>query len=572
MKLLSVMFLLITLLVSDLSAQMAETVYTNGKIYTMDEEQPWVEAVAIKDGEFIRVGSAEQVKPLVGKDTEVVDLHGDFVMPGILDLHSHPFITPWYGTMNLKLQNPNDPEKILQEVKAYAAANPDRTWILGGQYGTGIFPDDAPNKAMLDAIVPDRPVVLLDQTGHTSWLNSKALEMAGINKDTESNHLMVILKDPETGEPTGTIRELSLQMVERVIPQATAEQYAKPIEQVFDDFASLGITAQQTAEGHRAPLQALKMLEAQGRLKQRVFVSWDWKTTLNLAYTLEDIEEQIENRANYESEMIRPNYVKIFSDGSPMAGTALLLMPYEDDPQTIGAANMSVADFAEAFIKFDKMGVGVHVHSLGSGSIRRVIEAFEIMKQKNGESGVRHKIAHNMMISKQDLSRLAKIKDVNLDFSPPLWYPNPGVVKTLPPKIGDVRYQMIYPVKSALQAGLHVGQGADWQTAYPTPNPFPALEGMITRQNPDNPNFGSLNAAEAVSLAQALKIFTLGGAWVLGAENEIGSIEEGKFADMIILDQNLFDLEKAQRLDRISKTKVLKTILGGRVIYDPLAN
>ncbi len=572
MKLLSVMFLLITLFVSDLSAQMAETVYTNGKIYTMDEEQPWVEAVAIKDGKFIRVGSAEKVKPLVGKDTEVVDLHGDFVMPGILDLHSHPFITPWYGTMNLKLQNPNDPEKILQEVKAYAAANPDRTWILGGQYGTGIFPDDAPNKAMLDAIVPDRPVVLLDQTGHTSWLNSKALEMAGINKDTESNHLMVILKDPETGEPTGTIRELSLQMVERVIPQATAEQYAKPIEQVFDDFASLGITTQQTAEGHRAPLQALKMLEAQGRLKQRVFVSWDWKTTLNLAYTLEDIEEQIENRANYESEMIRPNYVKIYSDGSPMAGTALLLMPYEDDPQTIGAANMSVADFAEAFIKFDKMGVGVHVHSLGSGSIRRVIEAFEIMKQKNGESGVRHKIAHNMMISKQDLSRLAKIKDVNLDFSPPLWYPNPGVVKTLPPKIGDVRYQMIYPVKSALQAGLHVGQGADWQTAYPTPNPFPALEGMITRQNPDNPNFGSLNAAEAVSLAQALKIFTLGGAWVLGAENEIGSIEEGKFADMIILDQNLFDLEKAQRLDRISKTKVLKTILGGRVIYDPLAN
>ncbi|MCP4082225.1 MAG: amidohydrolase [Planctomycetaceae bacterium] len=572
MKLLSVMFLLITLFVSDLSAQMAETVYTNGKIYTMDEEQPWVEAVAIKDGKFIRVGSAEKVKPLVGKDTEVVDLHGDFVMPGILDLHSHPFITPWYGTMNLKLQNPNDPEKILQEVKAYAAANPDRTWILGGQYGTGIFPDDAPNKAMLDAIVPDRPVVLLDQTGHTSWLNSKALEMAGINKDTESNHLMVILKDPETGEPTGTIRELSLQMVERVIPQATAEQYAKPIEQVFDDFASLGITTQQTAEGHRAPLQALKMLEAQGRLKQRVFVSWDWKTTLNLAYTLEDIEEQIKNRANYESEMIRPNYVKIYSDGSPMAGTALLLTPYEDDPQTIGAANMSVADFAEAFIKFDKMGVGVHVHSLGSGSIRRVIEAFEIMKQKNGESGVRHKIAHNMMISKQDLSRLAKIKDVNLDFSPPLWYPNPGVVKTLPPKIGDVRYQMIYPVKSALQAGLHVGQGADWQTAYPTPNPFPALEGMITRQNPDNPNFGSLNAAEAVSLAQALKIFTLGGAWVLGAENEIGSIEEGKFADMIILDQNLFDLEKAQRLDRISKTKVLKTILGGRVIYDPLAN
>lgn len=555
-----------------LNAQTADSVYLNGKIYTSNDQQPWASAVAIKDGEFLEVGSDDLISSLVGESTKVIDLRGAFAMPGILDLHSHPFITPWYGSMNLKIQNPRDPEKIVQEVEAYAKANPDRTWILGGQYGSGVFPDDAPHKSLLDQVVPDRPVVILDQTGHTSWLNSKALEMAGITKDSPSNNLFVILKDPETGEPTGTIRELSLQLVERVIPQASAEQYAKPIQQVFDDFVSYGVTTQQTAEGHRAPLEALKMLESKGELKQRVFVSWDWKTTLNLAYSLEDIEKQIRNRAEYDSDLIRPNYVKIFSDGSPMAKTSLLLEPYEDEPDSIGFANMSKADFAAAFIKFDKMGVGVHVHSIGSGTIRRVIEAFEIMKKENGESGVRHKIAHNMMISPDDLSRLARLENVNLDFSPPLWYPNPGVVTTLPPKIGDKRYQMIYPIKSAVEAGLHVGQGSDWQTAYPTPNPFPAIEGMITRQNPDNPNFGTINLKEAVSLDQALKIFTIEGAWVLGAENEIGSIEKGKRADMIVLDQNLFDLEKAGRIDRISKTHVLKTILDGKVVYDPIGD
>ena len=251
---------------------------------------------------------------------------------------------------------------ILEEVRAYATADPDKKWILGGQWHVGIYPDDAPKKEWLDEIVPDRPVVLLDQTGHTSWLNSKALELAGIANDTPTDHLYVIVKDNETGEPTGTIRELALQIAERVIPQATAEQYAKPIEEIFDMFLSYGITSQQPAEGHRAPLDALKLLESKGQLKQRVFVSWDWKTTLNLAYTVEDIETQIKNRSKYESDKVRPNYVKIFADGSPGARTSLLLKHYVGEPDFIGQANMSTEEFADAFIKFDKMGVGVHVH------------------------------------------------------------------------------------------------------------------------------------------------------------------------------------------------------------------
>jgi hypothetical protein len=331
-------------------------------------------------------------------------------------------------------------------------------------------------------------------------------------------------------------------------------------------FLSYGITALQSAEGHRAPLEGLKLLESDGRLHQRVFVSWDWKTTLNLAYTLEDIEAQIQNRSIYESEFIRPNYVKIFADGSPSSFTSALIEPYSHNPSFYGDANMTVEEFAEAFKMFDDWGVGVHVHAMGDGTIRRVIDALEMMKEANGDSGVRHKVAHNTMITPEDLSRVAAMKDVNIDFSPPLWYPHAGGKATFQPPIGEERFAKIYPVRTALeQVGLHVGQGADWLTANPTPDPFIAIEGFVTRESPFDPEMpGTLGVDQAITLEEAIAICTIEGAWVLGVEGELGSLEVGKFADMIVLDQNLFEIDARE----IYGTQVLQTIVGGEVVYD----
>ena len=543
----------------------ADAAFLNGRIYTVDETRPWVEAVAIRDGRFIVVGTDEEVGAVLGDETQVVDLEGRFVMPGVFDLHSHPFITPWYGSMNLSLQQSGDAEAILEEVRAYAEAHPEKEWIIGGQWLLGVFPGDDPHKAMLDRIVPDRPVALLDQTGHSMWLSSRALELAGITQETPTSQLVVIEKDAKSGEPTGTIREQAMQLVERVIPQASPQEYADVIADIFDMFLSYGVTSQQTAEGHRVPLEALGRLEAEERLRQRVFVSWDWKTTLNLAYSVEEIERQIENRSAYESELVRPNYVKIFADGGPGARTSLLLEPYEGDPDFFGDANMTTEEFAEAFAAFDKMGVGLHVHAMGDGTIRRVVDALEIMKQANGDSGVRHKVAHNTMVTPEDLRRLASMKDVNIDFSPPIWYPHAGALSSFVPAVGAERFGRAYPVKPALATGLHVGQGADWLTANPTPDPFIAIEGLVTRKNPFDPGMtGTLNPSEAISLPQAIAICTLEGAFVLGVENELGSIEVGKRADMIVLDQNLFGIEP----DHISNTRVLQTILGGAVVFE----
>ena len=551
------------------AGEIADTVYTNARIYTVNEAQPWAEAVAIKDGRFLVVGSNADVDAVTGEDSEIHDLGGRFVMPGIFDLHAHPFITPWYGGMNLQLAGADTKEEILDAVEAYAAAHPEREWLIGGQWLLGIFPDDSPRKEWLDELVPDRPVALLDQTGHGMWLNSKAMELAGITRDTETSQLIVIHKDPATGEPTGAINEQALQLVERVIPQASPEEYAEPIAEIFEMFLSYGITSQQTAEGHRAPLDAVKLLESGGRLEQRVFVSWDWKTTLNLAYTLEDIESQIQNRAAYASDLVYPNYVKIFADGGPFSATSLLLEPYEEtfvgESGVYGGANLTEEEFAEAFAMFDSWGVGVHVHAMGDGTIRRVVNALIAMKEANGDSGVPHKVAHNTMIQVEEIQRLAEMKDVNVDFSPPIWYPHAGATPGLMAAVGPERTGKTYPIKTALASGLSVGQGADWLTANPIPDPFISIESMITRSNPfDEAMPGRINPDEAITLEQALYIATLGGAEVLGVADRLGSIRPGKLADMIVLDQNLFEID----VEQIYGTQVQQTILGGNVAYE----
>lgn len=561
-------FTLILFACSKAPLETADTIFFNGTIYTVDDAQNWAEAVAIKDGKFIFVGSTEQAKKLKGGTTDLIDLKGQFVMPGIFDLHSHPFITPWYGNMNLQLTGADTKEKILGMVKDYADANPDKDWIIGGQWLLGVFPNDSPKKEWLDEIVSDRPVALLDQTGHGMWLNSKALDLAGITKDTPTNQLIVIHKDEATGEPTGTINEQTLQMVEIVIPQAKPEEYISYITEIFEMFLSYGITSQQSAEGHKVPLEALQIMEQKGALNERVFVSWDWKTTLNLAYSLDNIEDQIKNREKFASDFIYPNYVKIFADGGPFSATSGLLDPYLSSftgkPDFYGGSNLSEEEFVEAFKMFDTWGVGVHVHAMGDGTIRTVINALEIMKRENGDSGVHHKIAHNTMLNKEDIPRLALLKDVNIDFSPPIWYPHKGATPGLIAALGEERTNAIYPIKSALESGLSVGQGADWLTANPTPDPFIAIESMISRSNPfDESMTGQINPKEAITLEQALFICTLGGAEVLGVDDILGSIEKGKFADMIILDQNLFEIEA----NAIYGTEVVQTIVGGKVVY-----
>jgi predicted amidohydrolase YtcJ len=543
------------------AAQVAETVYRNGKIYTVDEARPWVEAVAIKDGKLIAVGSNDDVGAYVSEVTEVIELQGKMVMPGIVDLHVHPFVTPLFNIINLDFSDPTNPETMMSELGEFAASHPDKKWIRGGSWGVGVFPGNNPSKALIDEVVSDRPVVLIDQTGHSYWLNSKGLELVGIDADTVSDGLNIIEKDAKTGEPTGVVRESALRLVEKVAEQPTEAEYAEAFAGVFREFNSGGVTSMQTAEGNARWLDVVQGLEGNGHLTMRLFIGWDWHTHQTTPYTNDEMDEQIAQRAKYESALVSPNYVKIFLDGAPDGYAVPFLEPYADGSGKHGVGKISPDELRDVVIAFDAQGVGTFMHSIGDASTRAALDAIEAARKANGQTGVRHKIAHLTWVHPDDVPRFGTIPGVAGEISPAVPYPS-AAFESYIDLVGEERYQRVFAARSLIDAGAHLGYGSDWLTLIP-PSPWMPMQGFVTRRNPAAPEKGELGQNETLTVEQVIRVFTINGAYAVGAEEQIGSIEVGKAADLIVLDRNLFEIPPTD----IRNVRVLRTVLAGRVVH-----
>jgi len=544
----------------------ADTVYTNGRIYTVNEAQPWVEAVAIKDGKFMVVGSNADVEAVTGEGTEVVDLGGRMAMPGLIDVHQH-VLSVAQDRANLTIEDPTDVDAMLEQIREYAAANPDLTFIRGGSWNLGVFPGNSPRKELLDEIVPDRPVYLISQTGHSAWANSKALEMAGISRETPQTNQIVYDADPDTGEPSGTVREFAMSMVERTLPATPTEPYASGLGSVMSEFSSYGFTSLKPAEGSQSWMEGAAYLESQGGLTMRLFPAWDWRTSISLATEVEDADELIARWSDFETELIYPRYVKIYYDTSPDSYTALLLEDYEGRPGYKGQSNLGKEESLEAIATFNADGLGVLVHVLGDGGARELVDIFAEVRERNGDNGVPMHFSHGWMARPDDIQRLSSVGNTCMDFSPALSYPAPEIIGSMVPPLGEERYQKFFNVRSAFETGMPVAFGSDWASALiPEPNGFHQMQSWITRQDPQDPSSGTLNADQAITLEQAVRGFTLGGAECLGFgwEDKLGSIEEGKLADFVVLDRNLFEIPIAE----LYQTQVERTVLGGAVVFD----
>ena len=548
------------------SGNSADVVYTNGRIYTVNEAQPWAEAVAIKDGTFLVVGSNADVESVTGEGTEVVDLGGRMAMPGLIDVHQH-VLSVAQDRANLTIEDPTDVDAMLEQIRKYAAANPDLTFIRGGAWNLGVFPGNSPRRELLDEIVPDRPVYLLSQTGHSAWANSKALEMAGISRETPQTSQIVFDTDPDTGEPSGTVREFAMSMVEKVLPPTPTEPYASGLESVMSEFSSYGFTALKPAEGSLSWVEGAAYLESQGGLTMRLFPAWDWRTSISLTTETEEADRLIARWSDFESELIYPRYVKIYYDTSPDSYTALLLEDYEGRPGYKGQSNLGKEESLEAIATFNADGLGVLVHVLGDGGARELVDIFAEVRERNGDNGVPMHFSHAWLARPEDIQRLSRVGNTCIDFSPALNYPAPEIIGSMVPPLGEERYQRFFNVRSAFETGMPVAFGSDWSSALiPEPNGFHQMQSWITRQDPQDPSSGTLNADQAITLEQAIRGFTLGGAHCLGFgwENKLGSIEEGKLADFIVLDRNLFEIPIAE----LYQTQVERTVLGGAVVFD----
>jgi predicted amidohydrolase YtcJ len=547
------------------AGEAADTVYTNGRIYTVNEAQSWAEAVAIKDGRFLVVGSNADVEAVTGEGTEVVDLGGRMAMPGLIDVHQH-VMSVAAGWANLKIEDPSDADAMLEQIREYAEANPDVEMIRGEPWNLGVFPGNSPRKELLDEIVPDLPVYLIGQTGHSAWANSKALEMAGINKETPQTSQVVYDTDPDTGEPSGTVREFAMSMVEKVLPPTPTEAFASSLETILRDFGSYGFTSLKPAEGNRLWMEGTAYLESEGGLTMRLFPAWDWRTSISLTTEVEEPDALIARWSDFETELIYPRYVKIYYDTSPDSYTALLLDDYEGRPGYKGQSNLGKEASLESIAAFNSDGLGVLVHVLGDGGARELVDIFAEVRERNGDNGVPMHFSHAWMARPEDIQRLSGVGNTCIDFSPALNYPAAEIIGSMVPPLGEARYQRFFNVRSAFETGMPVAFGSDWASALISePNGFHQMQSWITRQDPQDPSSGTLNADQAITLEQAIRGFTLGGAHCLGFgwEERLGSIEEGKLADFIVLDRNVFE----EPIENLYQTKVDLTVLGGKPVY-----
>ena len=541
----------------------ADAVYRGGRIYTVDDARSWADAVAIADGRFVAVGSNAEIEAYVGPGTRVVDLAGRMAMPGIHDMHAHPVEGGFQHLYECSFPFTTPLGAIVEQVRKCAARAAKGEWIRGGQWAAETLESNRPpTRALLDAAAPDHPVFLIDSTYHNAWVNSQALARLGIDASTPDPAGGVIVRDAATGAPTGILFDNAAYGAMKRLPLRTDAQYRAAIQWAVAVVNALGVTALKDALADGHAVKAYAALDRAGKLDLRVATCRPWRAT----WTESDADEarNLEHWADDQTVHVRTGFAKIFVDGIPPTRTAAMLDPYLPDPKHgagfKGELQHSQADLDAALIRLDGLGLTVKMHATGDGALRAGLDAIAAARKANGSSYLRHEIAHAELASPADIPRFKSL-DAVAELSPILWYPSP-LVEVMATVIGRERADRFWPIKSMRDTGVQMVSGSDWPSVVPSPSPWPGIEAMVTRRDPEGVAPGALAPDQAIGLADAIAIYTRNGATALRLEAETGSIEPGKSADLIVLDRNLFEIPPAQ----ISDTQVLETVFEGRVV------
>lgn len=489
----------------------ADRVFVNGAIYTVSETQPWASAVAISDGRIVYVGDDAGVEAFIGATTERTDLGGQMMLPGFHDSHIHILI----GVMAddecslLRIETAADVAVRLKECVELQGIG-DAGWILGGGWGEWLWPSANPKKGILDILFPDRPVYMESSFGHAAWVNSRALEIAGIDDDTPDPRAGIIERDPETGEASGTLRESAMMLVKKHVPPMTLEQQMHRVREGMKLAHSYGITSVIEPGLDEALLQPILALEKSGELDLRVTASL---SPLNWQAGVfdESVYALLQQREQWRRPNIDVDSVKIYMDGVIEYGTSPLLEPYEDPDYGYGEFFYTQEQVDEYFTRFDAMGLQVHVHAIGDAAVRRALNGFAAMRKANGMSDNRHQIVHLQLIHADDRPRFGEL-NVTATFQT-LWaYPDPAALEMDVPLLGRERTWQMYPILSVRDSGGRIAGGSDYFVT--DLNPLHAIEVGVTRQDPYTNSGLVLNADERVDLETMIRAYTINGAYV----------------------------------------------------------
>ncbi len=540
----------------------AERAFRNGSIYTVDRERSSAQALAISRGRLVYVGSNQGLAAFVGPKTEVIDLGGRMVLPGFVDSHSHPLSAVTQAT-SVYLYNLRSLDGYLKTVAEFAAKHPEKAVIRGAGWSNTLFPPVGPLKKDLDRVVSERPVFLTSEDGHSAWVNSKTLQIAGITGGTANPQGGVIERDAKTKEPAGTLRENAVGLASRAIPPNTEEELVEGLRLFQKMAGESGVTTVHDAavglEGWSA--EPYEKLQASGELSVR----FRGALLLTPEMGAEKIPALVQERARHRGELFQTNAVKIFADGVVEGGTAYLLEPYQHRPDFRGVPIWDAEVMKKAFAALDKEGFQIHIHAIGDAATRMALDALDHARRANGSRDWRPLITHLQLVAAADLPRFKALGVVAVP--QPFWHQKGNYYLRLEvPYLGRERADREYPLQSFIKAGVVLASASDYSVTYPF-LPLIGIERGVTRIENGRTEPGEvLGPEERASLADMIASFTIGGAYANFLESEVGSLEVGKSADLVVLDKNLFELPP----EKIDEARVMLTVFRGKDVYGHL--
>ncbi len=544
--------------VAQAASPAADTIVIHARIYTENSRQPWAEALAIRGEKIIAVGSDNEIQAYRGKSTQVMDAAGHLVLPGFEDCHIH-FMDGSLGLDQVDLNDSKTVLEIQQRVKEYAASHGEEKypWITGmgwtyPTFGTAALPD----KKILDEVVPDRPVYLVAFDGHSSWANSKALTMAGITRQTPDPPNGKIARDAN-GDATGALKESAGDLVAKMMPKPTREERLAALRHGIREANKLGLTRVQSAGQDFEYLDLFDELRRNGELSLRFYIAYFQNPPELRPSDLEKIEAA---RQTYHDEWISGGVVKTMLDGGVEAHTAAMLEPYSDDPSQTGKMFWDPEKYRAAVAELDKRGLQIFTHAIGDKAVRTALDAYENAAQVNHTHDARPRIEHIETVAAVDIPRFGKL-GVIASVQPLHLYPDADTLDIWARNVGPERARRAWSFHSIEMNGGRLAFGSDWPVV--TMNPWKGLQTGITRKTSEGKPDGGFVPGEAISLEDGIKAYTLGAAFAGRRDQQEGSLEAGKLADLIMVDQDLFKIPAS----KIDQTKVLLTMVGGKVVY-----
>ena len=551
------------------AGQQADYVFKNGAVYTIDSKNPTAQAIAITGKHISYVGTNNGVVAFIGDKTQVIDLKGQMLLPGFIESHIHPTMALVAEGADLQFDSLDE---LLASVKKWAEAHPDAKVIRGFGWRYSLFPTTGPTKEPLDKLFPDRPVFLFAIDGHSGWVNSKALEMAGVNAKSPDPvpGFSFYARDPKTGEPTGWVVEgPAEQAVFFNLQPPSAELAIAAMTEMLPKFSAAGITAVFDAGISTMPtedgLDGYQNLEKENKLPIRVVASYYW----NNPATEDPAGIALKLRDKYHSELVQFRALKVNADGGEAQHTAVMLKPYFDRPGFHGDYLLDPKLMEAAVLKAQANGLDTHCHCYGDAALRTYLDIVAKAEKQYPNSPSRHTLAHALLITDPDVPRFKEL-NVTMQTSAQWITPDPYsemVVQILGPDVVNTEWARM---NSVLKAGGRLALGTDWPAAgyVSSYRPLEAIQVALTRAI--LPQYGDKQftpimppADERITLDEALKAYTMGSAYVLDMEKTIGSLEVGKLADLVVLEKDLYKIPPAD----ISTTKVRLTMMNGKVTY-----